>query len=136
MHADLYLSRRFLAANNLHIFQPVIINGAHVAVVGASKSDAVTARQGSLKRYLLSSSDSINISCVNEVVPALAIEIVTNRNDMVKTELFKWCLLTRLQFSYILPGTSEHFKIMGSDVLVHFMSVRSSSGCESDESLP
>ncbi|KAL5112365.1 ATPase family 2 protein [Taenia crassiceps] len=56
-----------------------------------------------------------------------------NRSDVRNVETFVWSLLLRLQSCYVLPGTTECFKILGCETLVHFLAVASPSGRERDE---
>ncbi|CDS35744.1 AAA family ATPase [Echinococcus multilocularis] len=113
-----------MESNGLSIFQPILLNESHVAVVGASKSQTPSVRQGSLRRYLLSPSDTITTSKVKTVLPAHSIDIIINRSDARNSESFVWSLLLRLQC----------FKALGCETLVHFLSVASLSGKEEDES--
>ncbi|VDK36650.1 unnamed protein product [Taenia asiatica] len=115
MHVDVCLPMSHIESNGLDIFQPIILNDSHVAIVGASKSQTPSFRQGSLRlnHYML---------------------FFCSRSDARNLETFVWSLLLRLQSCYVMSGTTECFKILGSETLVHFVAVTSSSGREFDES--
>ncbi len=77
MHADLYLTKSHIESNNLHVFQPVIINEKHVSIIGASKSHASSMRRSALSRYITTAVDDIRLQGVKSVAAAECIEIMT-----------------------------------------------------------